>query len=247
MRALSATAARHARRAAARTWPACVSAADATRTLPRPLLSSSAARTTWLTCGARASHADAAADDAAAALQRALCGVARPLGVRGDDVRVLASPSDYEAALLHGFATAKKRVVMASLYWGAEAPRERALLAALAAAARSRPELEVTVLLDALRGTRPVPDGRGGVTSSAHALAVRTAGRACSTRAAALTAHARARAPCAGRPAVLLCRPRARAPLPRALAARPAGARGARAAASRARAGGRVPRQSGRF
>ena len=61
--------------------------------------------------------------------------------------------------------------MLASLYWGVEAPHERALLASLAAAAASRPELRVTVLLDALRGTRPVPDGRGGVTSSAAELA----------------------------------------------------------------------------
>jgi phosphatidylserine/phosphatidylglycerophosphate/cardiolipin synthase-like enzyme len=162
MRVLSAAATRHARRVAARAWPQA-----------------------WCTSSTRASHAAAlvTADDAAAALQRALAGVARPIGVRGEDVRVLASPSDYEAALLRGFATAKKRVVLASLYWGAEAPHERALLTALAAASRARPELEVTVLLDALRGTRPVPDGRGGTTSSAQALAVRSISlrcRACS-------------------------------------------------------------------
>jgi phosphatidylserine/phosphatidylglycerophosphate/cardiolipin synthase-like enzyme len=74
-------------------------------------------------------------------------------------------------ALQAGFRSAQRRVVLASLYWGAEAPHERALLASLAAAAASRPDVRVTVLLDALRGTRPVPDGRGGVTSSAAALA----------------------------------------------------------------------------
>jgi hypothetical protein len=62
------------------------------------------------------------------------------------------------------------------LYWGVEAPAERALLDALAAAVAARPELDVLVLLDALRGTRPVPDGRGGITSSAAALSVRFAG-----------------------------------------------------------------------
>ena len=69
---------------------------------------------------------------------------------------------------MSGIASARRRLVLASLYVGTEGPRERAMVAAAAAALRATPSLRATVLVDALRGTRPCSDGSGGNARYSH-------------------------------------------------------------------------------
>jgi hypothetical protein len=73
------------------------------------------------------------------------------------------------AAVQEGLATAQRHVSIASLYLGTGGGREAEFAAALAAAAHdaTRPHLQIHVLLDALRSTRP--------TSSAAAPAATAA------------------------------------------------------------------------
>ena len=80
--------------------------------------------------------------------------------------------------LLHrqtGVATAQRHLTVASLYVGTANGHEHELVQALAAAARApeRPELQIHVLLDALRATRPSPAAAGD--QSSNCLAGRTA------------------------------------------------------------------------
>lgn len=116
----------------------------------------------FMTSAANTSLADA--------LAASLAPLARAIPLRSEDVTLFDSPPDFEAALVAGLRSARRRVLLASLYLGVEGPHERALLSELAATL-ARSDVSVTVLLDALRGTRPVPDGQGRRTSSAAALA----------------------------------------------------------------------------
>lgn len=67
------------------------------------------------------------------------------------------------SGLQDGMATASRRMVIATLYCGTGGGREAEFLGALrdAVSDPKRPELRTTVLLDALRGTRPSPDQVG--------------------------------------------------------------------------------------
>lgn len=79
-------------------------------------------------------------------------------------MEVLQSPSQFYAALLEGLAGAQRHISVAALYAGTEGGREAEFVAALAAAAHdaSRPGLQVDVLLDALRSTRPTRGAADG-------------------------------------------------------------------------------------
>lgn len=73
-------------------------------------------------------------------------------------MEVLQSPNQFYRELLAGLRTAQRSITVASLYLGTGAGREAEFAAALAAAAHdtaARPHLRVTLLLDALRCTRP--------------------------------------------------------------------------------------------
>jgi len=105
------------------------------------------------------------------ALAASLAPHARAIPLCSEDVKPLASPSDFQAVLVAGLRLARRRVLLASLYFGVEGRREQALLHELEATLRRQHNVRVTVLLDALRGTRPVSNGKGGTTSSAAALA----------------------------------------------------------------------------
>jgi phosphatidylserine/phosphatidylglycerophosphate/cardiolipin synthase-like enzyme len=89
--------------------------------------------------------------------------------VRGDDVQVLSTPTEYFEALLDGIAGAKHRIVLASLYLGTDA-MEQKLADAVGKAVSANPELEVTLLFDALRGTRPTGGKDGGASSTADLI-----------------------------------------------------------------------------
>lgn len=76
----------------------------------------------------------------------------------GSQVEVLESPDQFFQLLLAGLATAQQHITIASLYFGTGGGREQEFADALAAAAHdtaARPDLQVRLLLDALRSTRP--------------------------------------------------------------------------------------------
>eukprot|EP00887_Chlorella_sp_A99_P003236 scaffold9.g3236.t1 len=74
-----------------------------------------------------------------------------------------------------GLASAQQNITIASLYIGTEEGREAEFVDALAAAAHDagRPALRLSVLLDALRSTRPTRGPGGRATSTAELLAAR--------------------------------------------------------------------------
>ncbi|XP_078740795.1 CDP-diacylglycerol--glycerol-3-phosphate 3-phosphatidyltransferase, mitochondrial, partial [Lampetra fluviatilis] len=83
-------------------------------------------------------------------------------GVRGEAVEVLKTPQDFYRALHEGIGTAKRRIVMASLYLGT-GDMESELVDALRQAVRRSlaspdPRLHIHLLLDATRGSRGFPN-----------------------------------------------------------------------------------------
>ena len=82
--------------------------------------------------------------------------VAEAIEVRADDVSLLSTPTEYFEQLCRGVATARKRIVLSSLYLGTRLPAERRLLELLARAAATPDGPSVLILLDALRSTRPI-------------------------------------------------------------------------------------------
>ena len=104
------------------------------------------------------------------ASMRAQAGVVAP--VRPSQITWLATPSDLYDAIMQGITTARHRVWVASLYLGTHGTRELALADALGEAASKPGGPRVTLLLDALRGVRPI-NGRGEAPhSSAHELQI---------------------------------------------------------------------------
>ncbi|PRW60278.1 CDP-diacylglycerol--glycerol-3-phosphate 3- mitochondrial [Chlorella sorokiniana] len=99
---------------------------------------------------------------------------ARVLPLHGSQVEVLESPDQFYQLLLHSLATAQRHISIASLYFGTGGGREQEFVDALAAAAHdtaARPQLQIRLLLDALRSTRPtkgaaVPGGAEGSSGS---------------------------------------------------------------------------------
>lgn len=73
-----------------------------------------------------------------------------------------------------GLSTASERLTLASLYVGIGSGREAELLRGIEAAVadESRPKLQIHLLMDALRGSRPAPDGNGQQQSSCSYLAL---------------------------------------------------------------------------
>jgi hypothetical protein len=85
--------------------------------------------------------------------------------VCGDNVRVLASPSEFHDALQRNVSAARRRISLASLYFGT-GEAERALARQLGEACAAHDDLTVRVLLDHSRGTRPTGHGAERVCSA---------------------------------------------------------------------------------
>ncbi|GMF30398.1 unnamed protein product [Phytophthora lilii] len=92
-------------------------------------------------------------------LFRSLARHSRLFPLRSADVALLASPSDFYQQLLRNVRRAESRVSISSLYLGT-GQLEQALVEALAARLRERPQLQVQIVLDFSRGQR------GGLTAS---------------------------------------------------------------------------------
>lgn len=83
----------------------------------------------------------------------------RGFPIAADNVIPLASPSDFYDELISRTKTAHHRIVLSSLYLG-NGKLERELVSTLEEALSSRTSIQATVLLDYLRGTRGVAEGK---------------------------------------------------------------------------------------
>lgn len=73
--------------------------------------------------------------------------------VRGDNIEVIHEPQQFYETLIQKMASAKERIVLASLYLGT-GPLENNIVQVLRKSLKARPKLRVSVLLDFTRGTR---------------------------------------------------------------------------------------------
>lgn len=80
--------------------------------------------------------------------------IAPSVDIRGDQVQVIQSPAEFYETLKERIKNAKHRIFLSTLYIG---KTERELLDALHDALRRNPELKLSILTDALRGTREAP------------------------------------------------------------------------------------------
>ena len=90
----------------------------------------------------------------------------RAFPVRGEGVEMLAAPAGFYAALVEGIEAAESHITLASLYLGTGS-HELRMVQCLRSSLLRKPELRLTVMLDATRGTRQGADG----ASSAGVLA----------------------------------------------------------------------------
>ncbi|KAH9904972.1 hypothetical protein F4778DRAFT_53294 [Xylariomycetidae sp. FL2044] len=73
----------------------------------------------------------------------------------GSQIEVIRSPAEFYETLKARIRKAKKRIFLSTLYIGKS---EQELIATLQEALRSNPELKLSILTDALRGTREAPE-----------------------------------------------------------------------------------------
>jgi CDP-diacylglycerol--glycerol-3-phosphate 3-phosphatidyltransferase len=69
-------------------------------------------------------------------------------------VEIIQNPKEFYATLKQNISTAEKRIFLSSLYIG---KTQDELIECVAAALRAKPDLKVSILTDALRGTREAP------------------------------------------------------------------------------------------
>ncbi|KAJ5191688.1 uncharacterized protein N7498_010673 [Penicillium cinerascens] len=75
--------------------------------------------------------------------------------VPASQITIIDSPANFYAALKHKIRNAKRRVYLSTLYIG---KTEHELIETLSEALRTNPDLKVSILTDALRGTRETPN-----------------------------------------------------------------------------------------
>ena len=81
------------------------------------------------------------------------------LPARSTDIHVIDTPTNFYNQLIQLIQSAKYRVILSSLYLGT-GPLEKKLVETLVTQCKQQPALKVQVLLDYLRGTRPVGQGQ---------------------------------------------------------------------------------------
>ncbi|KAJ4863611.1 PLD-like domain-containing protein [Trichoderma breve] len=74
--------------------------------------------------------------------------------VRGEQIRILKTPAEFYETLKDRIRNAKKRIFLSTLYIGKS---EKELIETLREAMRLNPDLKLSILTDALRGTRESP------------------------------------------------------------------------------------------
>ncbi|QIW98577.1 hypothetical protein AMS68_004095 [Peltaster fructicola] len=80
--------------------------------------------------------------------------IAPRFDIDGDDIEVIESPADFYTALKHKIAGAQRRIFLSTLYVGKS---EAELIGTLQEALQRQSQLKVSILTDALRGTREAP------------------------------------------------------------------------------------------
>ncbi|KUJ11696.1 uncharacterized protein LY89DRAFT_654414 [Mollisia scopiformis] len=81
--------------------------------------------------------------------------IAPKFEVQGSQIHVLRTPSEFYETLKSKILGAEKRIFLSTLYIG---KTEHELIATLQQALRAKPKLKLSILTDALRGTRESPD-----------------------------------------------------------------------------------------
>ncbi|OAA57178.1 CDP-diacylglycerol-glycerol-3-phosphate 3-phosphatidyltransferase [Cordyceps fumosorosea ARSEF 2679] len=81
--------------------------------------------------------------------------LAPSIDLRGDQIQILKTPSEFYETLKERIRNAKSRIFLSTLYIGKS---ERELIDALRDALRCNPDLTLSILTDCLRGTREAPD-----------------------------------------------------------------------------------------
>ncbi|KAM7216459.1 hypothetical protein V8F06_008172 [Rhypophila decipiens] len=75
--------------------------------------------------------------------------------INGSQIRVLQTPSEFYETLKDKIRKAERRIFLSTLYIGKS---EKELIATLRQALRDKPQLRLSILTDALRGTREAPE-----------------------------------------------------------------------------------------
>ncbi|KAI0805681.1 hypothetical protein GGR55DRAFT_269453 [Xylaria sp. FL0064] len=75
--------------------------------------------------------------------------------INGSQIQIIKSPTDFYETLKAKILGAKKRIFLSTLYIGKS---EKELIASLQEALRNNPDLKLSILTDALRGTREAPN-----------------------------------------------------------------------------------------
>ncbi|KAK4114777.1 hypothetical protein N656DRAFT_705016 [Canariomyces notabilis] len=81
--------------------------------------------------------------------------IAPSFRVNGSQIRVLSSPAEFYETLKDKIRNAERRIFLSTLYIGRS---EKELIATLQETLRAKPQLRLSILTDALRGTREAPD-----------------------------------------------------------------------------------------
>ncbi|CAN8095531.1 unnamed protein product [Discula destructiva] len=80
--------------------------------------------------------------------------IAPSFPIHGSQIQILETPAEFYDTLKDRIRKAKKRIFLSTLYIGKS---ERELISTLEEALRSSPELKLSIVTDALRGTREAP------------------------------------------------------------------------------------------
>lgn len=75
--------------------------------------------------------------------------------IHGSRIRIIQTPTEFYETLKDKIRHAERRIFLSTLYIGKS---EKDLIATLQAALRTKPDLKLSILTDALRGTRESPD-----------------------------------------------------------------------------------------
>ncbi|ATY58628.1 CDP-diacylglycerol-glycerol-3-phosphate 3-phosphatidyltransferase [Cordyceps militaris] len=81
--------------------------------------------------------------------------LAPSIDLRGDQIQILQTPTEFYETLKERIRNAKSRIFLSTLYIGKS---ERELIETLRDALRRNPQLTLSILADCLRGTREAPD-----------------------------------------------------------------------------------------
>lgn len=81
--------------------------------------------------------------------------IAPSFKVNGSQIQVLQSPAEFYETLKDKIRNAERRIFLSTLYIGKS---ERELITTIQETLRAKPELTISILTDALRGTREAPD-----------------------------------------------------------------------------------------